>query len=267
MNSLISFQQISISTKKVNGYMNTLTVKNLSKSYGKITPFQAVKDVSFNITPGEIVSLVGPNGAGKTTIVSMIGGYIEKTAGEIWVNGKQDHYKNDIGVSFGGDLGFYGNVSAYDNLNFYADLANVPFRQRKHEVHRVLDIVSLTDVKNKQVKFFSKGMNQRLHIAKSLLNKPSLLLLDEPTNGLDVEIAKEIRDTIKKLTVEENVSILLTSHIMGEIETLSNRIILIGGGSLKFEGSVADIIHYSGLPKGSTLEDAYLSIAPSLRRS
>lgn len=267
MNSLISFQQISISTKKVNGYMNTLTVKNLSKSYGKITPFQAVKDVSFNIAPGEIVSLVGPNGAGKTTIVSMIGGYIEKTAGEIWVNGKQDHYKNDIGVAFGGDLGFYGNVSAYDNLNFYADLANVPFRQRKHEVRRVLDIVSLTDVKNKQVKFFSKGMNQRLHIAKSLLNKPSLLLLDEPTNGLDVEIAKEIRDTIKKLTVEENVSILLTSHIMGEIETLSNRIILIGGGSLKFEGPVADIIHYSGLPKGSTLEDAYLSIAPSLRRS
>ncbi|MFV8240749.1 ABC transporter ATP-binding protein [Aerococcus viridans] len=246
--------------------MKTLHVENISKIYGKKDKFAAVNNVSFDINPGEIVSLIGPNGAGKTTIVSMIGGYIEKTSGKILVNGKLKNYKNDIGVSFGGDLGFYGNVSAYDNLNFYADLANVPYKERKKEVHRVLEIVSLGDVKNKKVKYFSKGMNQRLHIAKSLLNSPSLLLLDEPTNGLDVEVAKEIRDTIKKLTIEENVSILLTSHIMGEIETLSDRIILIGGGNIKFEGSLMDIINYSGLPAGTSLEDAYLSIAPSLRR-
>ncbi|MGK0714365.1 ABC transporter ATP-binding protein [Aerococcus urinaeequi] len=246
--------------------MKTLHVENISKIYGKKDKFVAVNNVSFDINPGEIVSLIGPNGAGKTTIVSMIGGYIEKTSGKILVNGKLKNYKNDIGVSFGGDLGFYGNVSAYDNLNFYADLANVPYKERKKEVHRVLEIVSLGDVKNKKVKYFSKGMNQRLHIAKSLLNSPSLLLLDEPTNGLDVEVAKEIRDTIKKLTIEENVSILLTSHIMGEIETLSDRIILIGGGNIKFEGSLIDIISYAGLPAGTSLEDAYLSIAPSLRR-
>lgn len=246
--------------------MKTLHVENISKIYGKKDKFVAVNNVSFDINPGEIVSLIGPNGAGKTTIVSMIGGYIEKTSGKILVNGKLKNYKNDIGVSFGGDLGFYGNVSAYDNLNFYADLANVPYKERKKEVHRVLEIVSLGDVKNKKVKYFSKGMNQRLHIAKSLLNSPSLLLLDEPTNGLDVEVAKEIRDTIKKLTIEENVSILLTSHIMGEIETLSDRIILIGGGNIKFEGSLMDIISYAGLPAGTSLEDAYLSIAPSLRR-
>lgn len=246
--------------------MKTLHVENISKIYGKKDKFAAVNNVSFDINPGEIVSLIGPNGAGKTTIVSMIGGYIEKTSGKILVNGKLKNYKNDIGVSFGGDLGFYGNVSAYDNLNFYADLANVPYKERKKEVHRVLEIVSLGDVKNKKVKYFSKGMNQRLHIAKSLLNSPSLLLLDEPTNGLDVEVAKEIRDTIKKLTIEENVSILLTSHIMGEIETLSDRIILIGGGNIKFEGSLMDIISYAGLPAGTSLEDAYLSIAPSLRR-
>ncbi|PMC78583.1 ABC transporter ATP-binding protein [Aerococcus viridans] len=247
--------------------MKTLQVEHLSKIYGKKSQFKAVNDVSFEINSGEIVSLIGPNGAGKTTIVSMIGGYIEKTAGEIWINGKQKNYKNDIGVSFGGDLGFYGNVSAYDNLNFYADLANVPYKERKKEVHRVLDIVALEDVKNKKVKHFSKGMNQRLHIAKSLLNNPSLLLLDEPTNGLDIEIAKEIRDTIKKLTIEENISILLTSHIMGEIEALSDRILLIGSGSIKFEGTLTDVISYSGLPEGTSLEDAYLSIAPSLRRS
>lgn len=246
--------------------MKTLHVENISKIYGKKDKFAAVNNVSFDINPGEIVSLIGPNGAGKTTIVSMIGGYIEKTSGKILVNEKLKNYKNDIGVSFGGDLGFYGNVSAYDNLNFYADLANVPYKERKKEVHRVLEIVSLGDVKNKKVKYFSKGMNQRLHIAKSLLNSPSLLLLDEPTNGLDVEVAKEIRDTIKKLTIEENVSILLTSHIMGEIEILSDRIILIGGGNIKFEGSLMDIINYSGLPAGTSLEDAYLSIAPSLRR-
>lgn len=111
--------------------MKTLHVENISKIYGKKDKFAAVNNVSFDINPGEIVSLIGPNGAGKTTIVSMIGGYIEKTSGKILVNGKLKNYKNDIGVSFGGDLGFYGNVSAYDNLNFYADLANVPYKERK----------------------------------------------------------------------------------------------------------------------------------------
>lgn len=90
--------------------------------------------------------------------------------------------------------------------------------------------------------------------------------MDEPTNGLDVEIAKEIRDTIKRLTIEENVSILLTSHMMGEIEALSDRLLLLGDGELKFEGTLSDVIQYSGLPKGTTLEEAYLAIAPDLRR-
>ncbi|MDD7758039.1 MAG: ABC transporter ATP-binding protein [Aerococcus suis] len=138
--------------------MDTLLVNHLTKIYHKPTSFVAVNDISFNISPGEIVSLIGPNGAGKTTIVSMIGGYIKATSGDIWVNGKKSNYKKDIGISFGGDLGFYGNVSASENLKFYADLANIPYKNRQKEVERVLHIVSLYGEKDKKVNFFSKGM-------------------------------------------------------------------------------------------------------------
>lgn len=215
-----------------------LDVNHLKKVYkqGK-EPFVAVDDVSMTIHEGEIVALIGPNGAGKTTTVSMIGGYLLPTSGDILLEGKSivktsSKHKPKIGVVFGGHSGFYGRATLVDNLSFFADLVRIPPKEHEQEVARVLKLVDLYDVREKEAHQLSTGMMQRLHIARAMLGNPSLLLLDEPTTGLDVEIAKEVRDTIKKLA-QQGMAILLTSHIMSEIEVLADRIYLIGRGQIK----------------------------------
>ena len=249
-----------------------LAIKNLSKIYndnGK--KFVALDDVSFDIKKGEIVALLGPNGAGKTTIVSIIGGYLLPTSGSVIIDGQdiiKTKSRDNIGVSFGGDLGFYGRATAKQNMSFFADLAKVPHRKQKEEIERVLDIVNLKDDMNKKVQFFSKGMKQRIHIARALLGNPQLLLLDEPTDGLDVEIATNIRKVVKNLA-QSGISILLTSHMMSEVEALADQIILLGAGKIHAKGTVEDIVDLSQvkrIDRPATLEESYLALAPQLRR-
>ncbi len=249
-----------------------LEVSHLNKVFhSKKESFQAVKDVSLTIDEGEILSIIGPNGAGKTTLLSMLGGYLLPSSGSILVKGVDvlaDPHQGLIGVSFGGDLGFYDKVSAQDNLSFFADLTDIPSKERKKEVDRVLAIVKLTDQRNKTVEHFSKGMKQRLHIARALLGQPALLLLDEPTNGIDVEISQEIHQTIRDLASQEGLAVLLTSHMMGEVESLAKRIILLGRGEIQYQGTVADIVKLSGvehIDRPATLEESYLALAPRLR--
>ncbi|ABX27192.1 ABC transporter ATP-binding protein [Lactobacillus helveticus] len=249
-----------------------LSIKNLRKVYNDNgREFIALDDVSFNINRGEIVALLGPNGAGKTTIVSIIGGYLLPTSGSVIVDGQdiiKSRSRDNIGVSFGGDLGFYGRATAKQNLSFFADLAKIPYRKQKKEIERVLDLVDLTSDMNNKVQFFSKGMKQRMHIARALLGDPKLILLDEPTDGLDVEIATNIRKVIKDLA-QTNTSILLTSHMMSEVEALSNQIILLGAGKIYAKGTVEEIIEMSNvkrIDRPATLEESYLALAPKLRR-
>lgn len=236
--------------------------------------FEAVKDVSFNIHEGEVVALIGPNGAGKTTTVSMIGGYLMPTSGDVKINnlevwGRKHFDHSGVGIVFGGELGFYGRATAYDNLAFFSNLKKVPHREQYDEIMRVLKLVSLEKVANKQVKNFSRGMYQRLHIARALIGDPRLLLLDEPTNGLDVEIATEIRKVLEELAKNTGVAILLTSHIMSEIESLADKIVLIGGGEVRKIGTLNEIIEMSSvhhIDRPATLEESYLALAPELRR-
>ncbi len=252
---------------------NILQVKHLTETYkDKNQKFQALDDVSFTIDQGEILALLGPNGAGKTTTVSIIGGYLLPTSGQVILNGQDittARKRPSIGVSFGGDLGFYRNATAKQNLQFFADLAKVPFRKQKTEIQRVLSIVELDNVANKKVGKFSKGMTQRLHIARSLLNSPSLLLLDEPTSGLDVEIAQSVHKTIKKLA-DSGISILLTSHTMSEVEKLAKNVVILGAGKVFFTGTVSAVLGLAEKEinqKPKNLEEAYLAIAPKLRRN
>lgn len=121
---------------------------------------------------------------------------------------------------------------------------------------------------NKKVQFFSKGMKQRMHIARALLGNPQLLLLDEPTDGLDVEIATNIRNVVKNLA-QSGISILLTSHMMSEVEALSDQIVLLGAGKIHAKGTVEDIVEMSKvkrIDRPATLEESYLALAPQLRR-
>lgn len=256
--------------------MNTmLKVENISKFYeSKSSTFKAVDDISFEIDSGQIVSLLGPNGAGKTTIVSMIGSYLLPTKGKIFIDGINITSKNaksipKVGIVFGGELGFYGRATAKENLHFFADLDDIPYRKQDKEINRVLSMVELLNAADKKVNQFSKGMIQRLHIARALLGSPKLMLLDEPTSGLDVEIARNIRHIIKKLA-KKGVAILLTSHTMEEVAELADNIILLGNGKKYYEGTTSEIIDLSEvkhIDRKATLEESYLALAPELRRN
>ena len=202
---------------------------------------------------------MGPNGAGKTTIVSIVGGYLLPTSGSVIVGGQ-----NIIKTRLRDNIG----VSAKQNLSYFADLAKIPYRKQKAEIERVLDLVSLSNDMNKKVQFFSKGMKQRMHIARALLGNPKLLLLDEPTDGLDVEIATNIRNVVKNLA-QNDISILLTSHMMSEVEALAYQIVLLGAGKVHAKGTVQDIVKLSKvkrIDRPATLEESYLALAPQLRR-
>lgn len=207
----------------------------------------------------------------KLLLSLFVGGYLLPTSGSVIVGGQniiKTRLRDNIGVSFGGDLGFYGRATAKQNLSYFADLAKIPYRKQKAEIERVLDLVSLSNDMNKKVQFFSKGMKQRMHIARALLGNPKLLLLDEPTDGLDVEIATNIRNVVKNLA-QNDISILLTSHMMSEVEALADQIVLLGAGKVHAKGTVQDIVKLSKvkrIDRPATLEESYLALAPQLRR-
>lgn len=259
--------------------MTMLKVAHLQKIFNnRNEAFVAVDNISFTLDSGSILALLGPNGAGKTTTLQMIAGYLFPTSGEIWINDKllsnrfKDRQKQikdiNIGVVFGGELGFYGRATAYDNLFFFSNLMKIKRKLIKAEIHHVLEVTELLDVSDKKVEEFSRGMRQRLHIARALLGKPNILLLDEPTNGLDVEIAHNIRKLIKELA-NQGVAILITSHSMSEIESIADRIILLGGGKIFHDGTVESVVNLSKIThidRPATLEESYLSLSSQLRR-
>lgn len=248
--------------------MKSLSIKELTKVFTTSgEAFTAVDHISFTVNVGEIVSLIGPNGAGKTTTVQMIYGMLAPTSGEILIDDRpltlQERHRMAIGLVLGGDSGFYGNASVQDNLTFFAHLKGMKRAAIKPEVGRVLQLVGLEEKGNQKVYTLSKGMYQRLHIARALLNRPQILLLDEPTTGLDVELAHDIRDLIKQLAKKERVAVLLTSHMMSEVEYLSDRLLLINHGKLFIEGSVQDVVQASGVnyvERPATLEESYLAL-------
>lgn len=251
-----------------------LHVKNITKVFRtKTGPFEVVKGINFQIDQGQIIALLGPNGAGKTTTVQMIAGYLKPTTGKILMNDRElnQNSRRDvrIGVVLGGELGFYGNATARDNLVLFSHLDKIQRPEVKKEVSRVLTLVDLSHVADQKVHTFSRGMRQRLHIARSLLSRPEFLLLDEPTNGLDVEIGKEIRDLIKHLAKSEGVGVLLTSHQMSEVEYLADEILLLGDGKIQHTGTVDSIVELSNVThvdRPATLEESYLALASKLKR-
>lgn len=207
--------------------------------------FVAVEDVSLAIHAGEIHGLLGPNGAGKTTFVKICATALLPTGGSILVGGidavaQPKVARARLGLLLGGELGFYPRASARDNLRFFADVTGISARDRNREVARVLELVALADRAEDAVRTYSRGMRQRLHLARALLGNPPLLLLDEPTTGLDPEIALETRTIIRHLA-ETGTGILLTSHLLAEVEDLAHTISVLGAGRIHVRGTAADI--------------------------
>jgi bacitracin transport system ATP-binding protein len=216
-----------------------LRTENLIKSYNNK---RAVDGVSIHIRQGDIYGFLGQNGAGKTTTLRMIMGLITPTDGEIHllgervVAGRYRHY-DKIG-SVIETAGFYPNLTAIENLEIHRRLMQVT---NKSYLTEALEAVGLSDVGNKKVKGFSLGMKQRLGIARSLLHKPELLILDEPTNGLDPVGIKEIRKLIISLSMERNITVLVSSHILSEVQQIATRIGIINEGKLLEEINVEDL--------------------------
>ncbi|OSB19364.1 bacitracin ABC transporter ATP-binding protein [Clostridium sporogenes] len=209
---------------------NILQTYNLTRKYGTTA---VVDNINMNIKKGEIYGFLGRNGAGKTTTLRMIMGLISPTKGQYELFGKKMGDREVFG-RIGAIIetpGFYPNLTARENLDIHRRLMGIP---NKEYVDEVLETVGLTnyDIKKKKVKKYSLGMKQRLGVARALLHKPELLILDEPTNGLDPVGIKEMRETLLDLNKKKEITILVSSHILGEIQQLATKIGIIHKGKL-----------------------------------
>lgn len=221
-----------------------IVVENLQRTYttrrgllGKQkNVIEAVKDISFSVNYGELFVMVGPNGAGKTTTMKILTALLLPTSGTVSVLGldvtKQSRkLKKRIGFVFGGERGLYWRLSGKDNLKYFATLYGIPRRVSKERIADLLDIVGLAERQDSRVEQYSRGMKQRLHIARGLLNDPEVLFLDEPTLGLDPVAAREIRKMIKSI-VNDGKTVFMTTHYMFEADELADRVAVVKKGEI-----------------------------------
>src|SRR2546428_4654511 len=202
----------------------------------KTKEIEAVRGVSFAVEQGELFGLLGPNGAGKTTTIKMLITLLLPTSGSARVLGYDvvrdaREVRKRIGFVFGGDRGLYERLSALDNLRYFAELYGVPPREQRSRIAELLALVGLTGRENERVEGYSRGMRQRLHIARGILHDPQVLFLDEPTIGVDPVGARELRTLIANL-VAAGKTVLLTTHYMFEADTLCDRIAVIAKGRI-----------------------------------
>src|SRR5438045_1664280 len=206
---------------------------------------EAVRGVSFEIGEGELFGLLGPNGAGKTTTIKMLITLLIPTSGTATVLGYDvvkdaREVRKRIGYVFGGERGLYERLSAYDNLRYFAELYGVSPREQRARIDELLELVGLKGREKERVEGYSRGMRQRLHIARGLLHDPPVVFLDEPTIGVDPVGARELRATIASLT-ETGKTVLLTTHYMFEADSLCDRIAVISRGEIVAEGTPRDL--------------------------
>ncbi|WP_433528502.1 ABC transporter ATP-binding protein [Micromonospora sp. CA-263727] len=201
----------------------------------------AVDGLSFHVRRGEMVGLLGPNGAGKTSTVKVLMTVLLPTSGKVTVMGhdvvaEAQRVRRLTGVILGGDTGLYGRLSARDNLLLFADLYGLPYRSQKRRIAELLDLVGLLGVERKRVETFSRGMKQRLHIARGLLHDPEVVIMDEPSNGIDPVGARELRQIIREQVRAER-TVLLTTHYMFEAEELCDRVVVMANSRKIAEGT------------------------------
>lgn len=217
---------------------NIIEVKNMAKLFSNQT---ALKDLSFYVKKGETFGFLGPSGSGKTTTIKILTGQLAQTDGEAHVLGvtvtklKEPAYRKKIGV-LTDNSGLYGRLSVYDNLKLFCDLYDVPYSR----IEEVLQMVNLQEAKKKIVSKLSKGMLQRVTLARAFLHRPELLFLDEPTSALDPVNTKHIYRGLESLKAQ-GTTIFLTTHDMYEAETLCDRVAFLNNGAIQLLGAPSDL--------------------------
>jgi ABC-type multidrug transport system ATPase subunit len=218
-----------------------LSVENLSKHFGS---FNAVSDLSFTVNKGDVYGFLGQNGAGKSTTLRMVLQLIQPSSGIISFNGEVIQHGNHKLLQQTGAVierpDVYKYLSAYDNVNIFAKLSGI--KVSKKLVMEQLEIVGLADRASSKAKTYSQGMKQRLGIAIALVHQPQLIILDEPTNGLDPQGIADMRHLILRLSKEMGKTVIVSSHLLSEIEQIANRMIVINKGKKIVEGEVATLL-------------------------
>lgn len=235
-----------------------LQVKKLSKTFKKNT---VVNDITFTVNPGEIVGLLGENGAGKTTTLRMISTMLKITSGEAIVNNysaSTDPIKvrKEIGILFGGDVGLYDRLTARENIRYFANLYGIDNKEADKRIDELSRRFQMDEYINKRVAKFSRGMKQKVSIARSIVHSPSVMLFDEPSTGLDVTAARTIQEFILSCK-EEGKTILFSSHSMAEVEKLCDRVVIINKGNL-IENCSIDTL--KSKYNNDNLEDVFVSL-------
>jgi len=218
-----------------------LESRDLTKRYGS---FVAVDKLDLSISQGEIFGLLGPNGAGKTTTILMLLGLTEPTAGAIRVLGF-DPVRQPLSVKarvgyLPDQVGFYDGLTAWENLAYIAKLNGLPRAEANSRISTVLAQLGLSDVADRRVATYSRGMRQRLGVAEVLLKQPQLIIMDEPTLGLDPEAAAEFLEIIRDLK-KDGITILLSSHLLHQVQAVCDRVGLFYRGKMVLEGTVSDL--------------------------
>jgi len=222
-----------------------IEISNLTKRFKKLV---AVDNLNLNVYKGDVFGFLGPNGAGKSTTIRMLLTLINPTSGNIKIFGKDLKLnRREILTKVGAIVekpDFYLYLTAFKNLEILGKMSGADIN--RNNIMQILELVGLEKRYNSKVKTFSHGMKQRLGIAQALLHNPELVILDEPTVGLDPQGIKEVRELILKLSSEKGITIFLSSHILKEIELVSNRMIIINKGKTLIEGKVEELLNKDG---------------------
>lgn len=244
--------------------MDIINVKNLCKSYrvakrdsgfkNALKAFfkrdykiiKAVDDITFTIKKGEIVGYIGPNGAGKSTTIKMLSGILKPDSGKITINGMNPvvdrvKYVKEIGVVFGQKSQLWWDIPAIESFELLKEIYKIPQKEYEKTRDELIALLGLEEIVKVPVRGLSLGQRMKCELVASLLHNPKILFLDEPTIGLDAISKVVVRDFIKKINQERKVTVILTTHDMADIETLANRVIVIGNGKKLYDGDIADI--------------------------
>lgn len=242
---VISVRHIS---KKFKISKREAGLKNAIKSFFKreYKIINSLEDINFSIKKGEIVGYIGPNGAGKSTTIKIMCGILVPTSGECFVNGfvpwkDRKKYVKNIGVVFGQRSGLWWDVPPIDSFELLKDIYEIPQEEYEKKLSELKEYLNLEDILNIPTRQLSLGQRMRCEIASALLHNPKILFLDEPTIGLDAVSKLSLRKCIKQINEKTNVTIILTTHDMQDIEALTERIILIGKGKILYDGSLDEI--------------------------
>ena len=237
-----------------------LRVKNLSKKFNNVN---AVSNITFTIEKNKTLGLLGPNGCGKTTSIGMMLGLITPTSGKIFIENKELNSTNRVSLlsmmNFASPyIELPKKLTVFQNLNVYARMYGV--KNIKKNIEEMIEDLNLKEFVNKKTGELSSGQKNRVSLAKSLINKPKLLFLDEPTASLDPDVGDFVREYLEKYKIKNELTILLASHNMNEVERLCDNIIMMKKGFVVDQGTCQDLINKHGR---DNLEETFLKIARS----